>query len=218
MTTRKLQSPTKGSTQDFIEIESLHDDVVKLKDGSCVLLVEVAAVNFWLLAGEEQSAIISAFASFLNSLSFPIQILILSKKMNISHYLDVVEKKKETTTNSRLATLLSHYHGFIKNIVKKNTILEKRFFCVVPFSPLELGASGLNLKNTSTTYIVTRAKTSLYPKRDHLLRILSRAGLTGKVLQSQEIAELFFNLYNPSSSGREIGDVGNYTQTIHQVA
>jgi len=214
MATQKPTSPIKATTQQFIEIEEIQDDIVLLKDYSAVLVIEVSAVNFWLLSSEEQMSIIYAYASLLNSLSFPLQILILSKKMDISNYLDYLDQKINKTSDSILKSKLQSYKEFIKNIVKKNTVLEKRFFFVIPFSPLELGVSGANVSYLKKDYVINRAKTSLYPKRDHLLRLLSKIGLSGTVLQKQELTELFYNLYNPSPTGRPLAPVESYTDVI----
>ena len=214
MSVQKPTSPVKATTQQFIEIEEIQDDVVLLKDYSAVLVIEISAVNFWLLSSEEQMSIIYAYGSLLNSLSFPLQILILSKKMDISNYLDYLDQRIEKTNNEILKTRLKSYKEFIKNIVKKNTVLEKRFFFVIPFSPLELGISGVNTSYLKKDYVLSRAKTSLYPKRDHLLRLLAKIGLSGKVLQKQELTELFYNLYNPSPTGRPLAPVESYTDVV----
>jgi len=214
MAIQKPTSPVKATTQQFIEIEDIKDDIVLLRDYSAVLVIEVSAVNFWLLSSEEQMSIIYAYASLLNSLSFPIQILILSKKMDISNYLDYLDQKIIKTMNEVIKNRLKSYKEFIKNIVKKNTVLEKRFFFVIPFSPLELGITGVNLSYIKKEYVISRAKTSLYPKRDHLLRLLSKTGLLGKVLQKQELTELFYNLYNPSPTGRSLAPVESYTDIV----
>src|SRR3990167_8499742 len=84
----KPTSPVKASTQSFIEIEDIKDDIVLMKDYSAAVVIEVSAVNFWLLSVEEQSSMIYAYAGLLNSLSFPVQVLIISKKMDVSSYLD----------------------------------------------------------------------------------------------------------------------------------
>ncbi|PIV09651.1 hypothetical protein COS31_04530 [Candidatus Roizmanbacteria bacterium CG02_land_8_20_14_3_00_36_15] len=214
MMNNKLRSPIKASTQSFIEIEEIKDDILLLKDFSAALIIEVGAVNFWLLSTEEQNSIIYAYAGLLNSLSFPVQILILSKKMDISLYLDYLDRKIEKQTNDLIQKRLNSYRDFIKNIIKKNTVLEKRFFFVVPFSPLELGISGANTGNLNKEYVITRAKTSLYPKRDNLIRLLSKIGLRATVLQKQEITELFYNLYNPSATGRRLAPVESYTDVV----
>lgn len=214
MPINKPTSPVKSSTQSFVEIEDIKDDIILLKDYSAAVVVEVGAVNFWLLSTEEQSAMIYAYASLLNSLSFPTQILILSKKMDVSSYLDYLDGKISQQPEELIKTRLRSYKDFIKAVVKKNTVLEKRFFFAVPFSTLEMGVSGVNTKSLNKEYVFSRAKTSLYPKRDHLIRLLSKIGLRASVLQKQELTELFFNLYNPSSTGRRLAPVESYTDVV----
>lgn len=210
----KPTSPIKASTQSFIEIEEIKDDIVLLKDFSAVIVIEVGAVNFWLLSQEEQTSMVYAYANLLNSLSFPVQILILSKKMNISSYLDYLDLKINSQNNPLLKSLLLNYKEFIKTIVKKNIVLEKRFFFVVPFSPLELGISGTNPSLLKKDYVISRAKTSLYPKRDNLIRLLAKIGLSANVLYRQELVELFYNLYNPSATGVKLAPVESYIDAI----
>jgi hypothetical protein len=214
MSVIKSTSPIKASTQHFIEIEDIKDDILLFKDNSAATVIEVGAVNFWLLSVEEQSSMIYAYSGLLNSLSFPVEILILSKKMDISSYLEYLEMRINKQSNDLLKTRLNSYREFIKNVVKKNAVLEKRFFFTIPFSPLELGASGINSQRLNKEYVVSRAKTSLYPKRDHLLRLLSKIGLRTTILQKQDLTELFYNLYNPSATGRLLAPVESYTDVI----
>lgn len=210
----KHQAPIKASTQSFVEIEDIRDDIIILKDYSASIVIEVGAVNFWLLSQEEQESIIYAYGSLLNSLSFPVQILIWSKRINISSYLEYLEDKINKQQNELIARRLHGYRDFIKNIVKKNTVLEKRFFFSIPFSPLEMGMAGANAKKMSIEYVVSRAKISLYPKRDNLLRLLLKVGLRPAVLYKQELAELFYNLYNPSATGRRLAPIESYTNVV----
>lgn len=214
MPINKPTSPIKASTQSFVEIEEIKDDILVLRDSFAATVIEVGAVNFWLLSQEEQNAMIYAYGNLLNSLSFPVQILILSKKMDISSYLDYLTNKVGTQNNATVKKRLMSYQEFIKNIVKKTTVLEKRFFFVIPFSPLEMGVTAVNAKNLNKTYIVARAKTALYPKRDNLIRLLGNIGLKTSVLQEQALTELFYNLYNPSSTGRQLAPVKSYTDII----
>jgi hypothetical protein len=213
MNQQKVQAPIKSTTQKFIGIEDVKDDIFLLRDGSAGCIIEVGAVNYWLLSAEEQQSMIYAYANLLNSLSFPIQVLILSKKMNISSYLDYIDKKIEQQSNPNLKKLLSFYKEFIKTLIKKGSVLEKRFFFVIPFSPLELGVGGV-ASNLNKEYIFSRAKTSLYPKRDHLQRLLLKIGLKPKVLFKQEIIELFYDLYNPSPTGSRLAPVESYTDVV----
>ncbi len=214
MAAKKLTSPVKASTQKFVEIEEIKDDIVLLADSSAAAVVEVGAVNFWLLSQEEQSSIIYAYASRLNSWSVPTRIRILSKKMDISSYLDYLEGKISHQRNELLKKRMTSYKEFIKTTVKRNTVLEKRFFFVVPFSPLEMGVSGVNAKTLNKEYVISRAKTSLYPKRDHLVRLLSKVGLRASILHRQELIELFYNLYNSSATGRRLAPIESYTDVV----
>jgi len=210
----KPTSPVKASTQSFIEIEEIKDDVVLMKDFSAATVIEVGAVNFWLLSTEEQSSMIYAYSELLNSLSFPVQILIVSKKIDVSTYLDYLEDKINKQSIDILKKRMVGYREFIKSIIKINAVLEKRFFFVVPFSPLEMGISGARPGTQNKEYVITRAKTSLYPKRDNLLRLITKIGLRGSVLQRQELTELYYNLYNPSATGRRLAPIESYTDVI----
>ncbi len=214
MTNKKPTAPVKSSTQNFVEIEAVKDDILMLKDFSCCTIIESGAVNFGLLAEEEQQATIYSYGSLLNSLSFAIQIVILSKRMDISSYLDYLDDKVMSQTDPIFNERLIEYREFIKNIITKNTILEKHFYFVVPFSPLELGLKNATKGKMRKEYVFARAKTALYPKRDHLLRLLKKTGLGGRALFEQEIVELYYNLYNPSSTGRKLAPVKNYTDVV----
>ena len=212
----------KASTQEFLEIEDIRDDLVIFRDGSCALVIETTAVNFGLLSEEEQEAIIYAYGSFINSLSFPIQIVILSRRMDVSNYLELVTQQEEKQKSIKLKTFLRKYYQFILSIVKENMVLEKRFFIVVPFSTLELGVSGgmgiLTHKGGlpfPIDYIVSRAKTALFPKRDHILRQLNRLGLKGAQLNTKALIELFYEIYNPKiSQAQKVEDVEGIKKVI----
>ena len=138
--------------------------------------------------------------------------------MDIALYIKYLEKKISEQSNIERAKKLQEYKEFIQSVVKKNTILEKKFYFVIPFSPLELGVVGTRKQSISLPYLITRAKTSLYPKRDHLLRLLRRTGIDGKILYEQEIIELFYNLYNPLDQSRKLADsIAHYhTLTVSQ--
>lgn len=214
MKPKKPTSPIKASTQDFIEIEAIKDDILMLKDMSCCIIIKSGATNFGLLSEEEQRSMIYSYAGLLNSLSFPIQVLILSKKMDISSYLDYIDIKIANQADEVIKKRLVNYKEFIKTIVKKNTILEKSFYFTIPFSPLEMGIKASAGKKFNTEYVITRAKTALYPKRDHMMRLLKKAGLGGVILKEQEIAEIFYNLYNPSASGQKLAPIKSYTTIV----
>lgn len=196
--------PIRASTQQFTEVEDISQNIILFGNGSCALIISVAAVNFSLLSANEQESMIYTYAGILNSLSFPIQILIRSKHKDISAYLHLLEEKEKEQTNPKLATSIRGYRAFIESTVKEKEVLDKKFYIVIPFSNLELGVSPgvlLSTKKSGLPYkkafIFERALIALTPKRDHLLRLLSKLGLKAQQLTDEQLTQLFFSLYNP---------------------
>lgn len=202
----------KPSTQDFIDVEDILDDIVLLKDGSAVLILEVTAINFGLFSEKEQEATIYAYAQLLNSLTFSIQIVIASRRKDITDYLNLLEYRLTQISTPQLKEQLIKYRDFIKSIVRQDNVLDKKFYISIPFSSLELGISHNLLALTPappklslpTDQIIDRATTNLSPKRDHLVRLLARIGLRSRQLTSQELLQLFFDLHNPALFGVKV--------------
>src|SRR3989339_1646213 len=102
-----------ATTQDHLDIETIQNDLVILKTGICSMLIETSAINFGLLSEEEQDAIIYAYAGLLNSLSFPIQIVIKSEKKDISAYLELLGLQEKQLKNHVLKDRMSKYRQVI---------------------------------------------------------------------------------------------------------
>src|SRR3989344_2087412 len=132
-------APIRATTQEFLEIEDIVDDIVIMTNGSAALVIETTAVNFGLLSEEEQDALIYAYASFLNSLSFPLQVVILSKRMDISSYIEFLVREEEKAFEAIAKDRIRNYREFILSTIKENKVLEKKFYLIIPFSVLELG-------------------------------------------------------------------------------
>ena len=203
-----LKIPIRASTQEHLEIEDIKEDIVILKDGSCCLVLSTTAINFGLLSEKEQDATIYAYAALLNSLTFPIQIIIRSKRKNISSYLTLLDEAITKQGNKLLRGQMLKYRQFVEETVKKNNVLDKDFFVILPFSALELGvgkAVGGALRRRKTLpypldHILEKAKINLYPKRDQVIRQFNRLGLKTRVLTTPELVQLFYNIYNPESA------------------
>src|SRR4051812_19191191 len=115
-----MKKPALSSTQKFIEILDVYENVVILSNGNAAQILEVEATNFDLLSQDEQAAKIYAYSSLLNSLSFPIQILIRSKQLDITSYVQSLEAEQAKTTNQTLASHISLYKKFVSELIKKN--------------------------------------------------------------------------------------------------
>ncbi len=198
--------PIRASTQEFTEIEDITRDLVLYTDGSCSVVVATTAVNFGLLSDSEQGALIGAYAGLLNSLSFPIQIIVRSQHKDVTGYLALLKEEEKKQKNPKLAKNIADYRLFIAETVKEKEVLDKKFYIVIPFSFLELGASPTVLFGSKRrglpyekSYIIDRATTVLSPKIDHVIRLLGRLGLKGKQLTTEQLVRYFFIAYNPDS-------------------
>lgn len=226
-----LKLPVTASTQDHLTIADIRDDVVILEDGGVAMILETTAVNFGLLSETEQDAAIYAYAGLLNSLTFPVQIVIRSRQMDISSYVKLLKEQEEKQTNENLRFQIGRYRQFIESIIRENNVLDKRFYIVVPFSPLELGvpraaASLIRMLNPlkkareglpyPKDYILEKAKNALYPKKDHIARQLARIGLRAEQLTVQQLVELFYDIYNPTqiSSQKITASASDYTTPL----
>lgn len=229
MPIKPAQTPIKASTQEFLEIEDIKDDLVILKDGSCCLVLETTAVNFGLLSEAEQDATIFAYAALLNSLSFPLQIIVRSKRMDISSYLALLDKQiGKQPTNTLLREGMRKYRQFIERTIKEKNVLDKQFYLVIPFSSLELGIKATTKKffqknkglPTPLDSLLKHAQINLFPKRDHLIRQLARLGLKTEQLPTQKLIELFYEIYNPLPEGGKLSPSGEkeYTSVFVQPA
>ncbi len=181
------------TTQNYIPIDSIEDGVLLLKDGGAVLVLKTTAVNFGLLSGEEQLAIIGSFAQMLNSLSFAIEIVIRSKRLDISSYIKLLDRALQLQTNPLLAQMMVRYRNFIQSLIKDNEVLDKSFYVVLNITGLEMG---LGIKNRADR--LKKALTILGPRRDQITRQLSRVGLSAGQLKSEELVKLFYDIYNNS--------------------
>ena len=200
----KQVSPIRATTQEFLELEDVIDNMALLRDGSVALVIQTTAVNFDLLSSKEQEARIITYAGFLNSLSFPIQILIRSERKDISLYLNILKKQEEAQKDPMLSARIKAYREFVALTVKERNVLDKKFYIIIPFSSLELGTAHVKTLAKKKrlpypkSYILEKAKNALLPKRDHVLRQLGRFGLQGRQLTTRELIELFYNIYHPN--------------------
>jgi len=165
----------------------------------------VSSLNFALRSEEEQNAIIFQFQNFLNSLDFPIQIVIQSRRLNITGYLDKLKEIEGFQKNELLKQQTSEYRKFIQSLVGTGNILTKNFFVVVPFYPIEI--PGVKKGEALKKEKFERAKTQLWQRMEFVALGLRRCGLECFPLNTPEIIELLWGLYHP-----EEAEVGYYPE------
>ena len=201
------------STQQYLDIASIHDDILIMKDGTLRAVLLASSINFALKSEEEQNALISAYASFLNTLEYPLQIVLQSRKLNMDAYLEKLKKSQEEQTNELLKMQIADYRGFIDELVDLGQIMSKKFFVIVPFNPSSNKRKSFyaRFKETFTPAIFVGLKRELFlnRKKDLMSRVsqiqgqLQSFGINTIALDTEGLIELYYSSYNPQLSDVE---------------
>lgn len=198
-----------ATTQDHLDIETIRDDLVILKNGICSVVIQTSAINFGLLSEEEQDATIYAYAGLLNSLSFPIQIVIKSEKKDISAYLELLGAQEKKLHDPLLQGRMKSYRQFIETTITEQNVLDKKFYLIVSYQLVTLSG-----RVEISDDLLQKAKADLEPKRDHIIKQLTRIGLTASQLNSQSLMQLFHSFYNSAVKGQKFTTASDYEQAI----
>ncbi len=211
-----------NSTQNTLQIAEIRDGIVIMNDGSFRSVLMMKSVNFDLMNPQEQEAVEYSYQGFLNSLYFPIQILVRSQKVDIRPYLERLDKIRSEHDNMLLALLMEDYIDFMNNIAMQTNIMDKQFYVVIPFIPAGLEAqkaveASKNFMNnlvgafrpTEAQHVVINeadleaAKAELRNRVQAVLAGLMQTGVQGLPLDTQELIELFYDAYNPDTATRQ---------------
>jgi KaiC/GvpD/RAD55 family RecA-like ATPase len=191
--------PQQASAQQFLEIDEIKDGVLILKNKSLRAILMVSSLNFALKSEEEQTAIIYQFQNFLNSLDFSIEIIIQSRILNITEYLDKLKEIEGVQKNELLKIQTAEYRKFINGLIGGRQILSKTFFVVVPFTLIEIPKIG-GEKIVIDEEQFQRARTQLQQRAEFVALGLRRCGHQCSVLNTLELIELFWALYHPEQA------------------
>ncbi|MBP7811396.1 MAG: hypothetical protein KA054_00970 [Candidatus Moranbacteria bacterium] len=199
---------SKSSTQQYVDVEEIRDGTVVLKNGSLRAILLVSSLNFDLKSSEEQEGIILQYQNFLNSLDFPVQIVVSSRRLNIEPYLALLSAREKGQENDLLRSQIAEYRGYVKELTEVSNIMSKYFYVVVPFSAVEDERGNLSEKIfglfRSKEVVETRPelfetyRSQLLQRVGHVVAALSATGVHITMLQTEEVIELLYNSYNPS--------------------
>ena len=211
----------RSSTQDFLEFGQIREGIVILKNRALRGILMVSSLNFALKSEDEQNATLYQFQNFLNALDFSCQIIVQSRRLNITGYLEKLKNLEKAQENELLKTQTISYRKFIEELVGSGTIMTKTFFVVVPYTLLEsegLGPSGKSLIKPPALPRLTeesfqRCKTQLWQRMEFVALGLRRCGLQAVPLSTPEIIELFWSLHHPKEA-----EVGYYPEIPSELA
>ena len=200
-------------TQQYLDILEIRDDTVVLKDGTLRGVILVSSINFSLKSDEEQDAVIEAYTQFLNTIDYPLQIVIQSRRLDIDEYLEVLQQTEAKQTNELLKIQTRDYRQFVAELVQIADIMTKRFYVVVPYSPkVDRPARFFSrlfdiFAPTSTIHLKQKQfedfRRELFKRVDATMNALDSAGLKSVLLDTQSLIELYYNSYNPETSRQQ---------------
>jgi hypothetical protein len=202
------------STQQFIDIAGMKNGVIIMKDGSYRLILQVNAVNFALKSEQEQNSIIFQFQSFLNSLHFPIEICIRSRRLDLTPYLNKISTIAQNQTNELTRIQAEDYIGFVTKLITIANIMKKSFYVVVQHNTVNVKNTGLFdkifSKNSQTFEHVKisdvefkQSTDKLTEKANIVANGLGGLGIHCQQLTTEEIVEVFYAIYNPDESTKQ---------------
>ena len=216
------------SIYKFMEFDSITDNMIIRKNREqFVMVIECKGINYDLLSNDEKSAVELGFIAFLNTIRTPIQLYVQTRKLDMSNLLNSYSKRTEAMLdeigkidaqiqlarqkgNEELLNKLMFDRKRKINIVEYSEsieeytnkindsqyMLQQKTYIVVSYYANEIGDtkkySDLELNDLVFSELFTRTQT--------ILNALTSSEITGKVLNSEELAELLYVAYNRESS------------------
>lgn len=200
----------KVSSQELIVVEDIQDGIIILKSGGLRAVLEAEGINFDLKGPEEQQTIISAFQEFITSLDFPLQIVAHSEKIDITPYLNKIKNKQKEEPNELLKMQMEDYIQFLESFIAEHNIMNKRFFVTVSYQPTVSSKSIFSDIKTMLPFLAepqtpqqdnkeefSRNREQLEARISIVSNGLSRIGINNRLLNTEELVQLLYSLYNP---------------------
>jgi len=212
-TVRNKKGAAAASTQFHMNIAEIKDGIVILKNGGMRAVLQTNSINFNLKSEEEQNAIIYSYQSFLNSLDFPVQIVVSSRKLDVDKYIENVREIGKKNENKLMQEQTYEYCEYIQKLVEYADIMEKKFYVVIPFDPYRITKLSMIQKfmqhisaEDSVEKIKQRHNEFEQLKEKLMERVsVARIGLEGcnlkiEQLNTPQLIELYYQMYNPETS------------------
>ena len=217
------------SMSKFLEFEEIVDSMIVRKNRQqYVMVIQCKGVNYDLLGSEEKIAVENGFIQFLNTLRFPIQLYVQTRSLNLKDSIDKytekidqikeqiakldVQIKKEKANerpdlvrrmefDRRRKMNILEYGMDITNYVgrmsQNRNVLQQNTYLIVTYYTAEFGGE---IANYSKEEVNNIAFSELYTRAQTAIRALASSGVTGRVITSEELAELLYIAYNRDDS------------------
>jgi len=192
------------------------------------------SINFDLMSPQEREAVEFSYQGFLNSLYFPVQIFMRSQKVDLRPYLERMDKIRVRQDNMLLGLLMEDYIAFLADIAQQTNIMDKKFYLVIKYPDAEIevrralkqsagfftGLASLFSPGNGGHVVINenaleKAKTELRNRVQAAMQGLAEAGIQSLPLDTEELIELYYDVYNPDTATRQqIKDFGSLTAPV----
>ncbi len=214
-TVRNRKTSPLTSTQRFLPIAEIRNDTIILKNGGVRAVLKVEALNFNLKSETEQQGIIAGYGSFVNTLTFPLQIVIRSFKTNIDEYLFQMQGYADKQQNTLLKDQTQGYINFMQRLVEVADIMQKKFYVIVPVDHSErkktytekffdwIHPDDTSAKASQRNKEFSGLNKQLNERVDLVAAGLANVGLHTDRLDTRGLLEMLYQVYNPKTSQTE---------------
>ena len=223
---KKTKTYTLENSNKFMEFESIVDNMIVVKSNvKYLMVVECKGINYDLMSEVEKNSVEEGFVQFLNTIRYPIQIYVQTRTVNlndsIARYEDNVQKielefnRAQTeyynsiksgryTKNQRDVAffelmkdknLLDYGRDIIINtqrVSMNKNVLNKKYYVIVPYVVDVMTEGGHYSKEER----LSMAFSELYTRSQAIIGALSTCEVEGKILNSEQLAELLYMAYN----------------------
>lgn len=226
---KEVKQYTEKPIGDFLEFDTVVDNMIQEDKGKkFVMVIKCQGINYDLMSGIEKTAVEQGFIEFLNTLRHPIQIYIQTQKVDLTKSIDTYKNRlsaiqdeyaKQRLRYNRMAesnsyskeelasawyeltkqsNLLEYGRDVINNTEKmslNSNVLRKDYYIIIPYYTSELGNSQYDQSE-----IRSIAFSELYTKAQSIIRTLLSCNVSAKVLNSDELTDLLYVVYNREDS------------------
>jgi hypothetical protein len=206
--TNNIPKKPKYSTLAFVEVSEIRDGVIILRENQLRAVLAVSSANFALKSNNEQEVIVNTFQGILNSLDFPMQILVQSRKLDLNPYVEKLKYLEDKQDNDLLRVKMQEYVEYIKQMSQEVNIMDKNFFVIIGYEPITLkeGIFGRFLRALNPTRIIKQRQEEFIKNRKILMSRIEQVSskmtaldLKINMLNTEQLITLMYNSYNPDT-------------------
>lgn len=215
---------TKASTMDFLEFDDIKDNMIIRKNRTqYVMVIECKGINYDLMSEEEKVSVEEGFTQFLNSLRFPIQLYVQARTLNMRDTIDQYKDRLKNMKNAinelkikrnnlnieenpdeydmlsmqirkkeNVLEYTTDICEYIERLSKNKNVLQQKNYVIVSYYTSELGKTD----SFSKEEIDSMCFSEIYTRAQNVSRALFSSGVSGRILDSAELAELLYIAYN----------------------